>query len=165
MNPANAWKQSGHISLRRYAENERNCPGWPLNADAAECRSFASLPDALAADGSGSRTLRLTSPTVAPPQVPNNRGGRARWLAPARLRVTLSKSRSEWLFPSSLDPATIAMGRNWLWALREGLVDRRSQGRPSPALVLALSGESPAIHRSRRRFAGRLDSGVGASDG
>ena len=120
MNLANVWKQSGRISLWRYTENERNYPGWHLNADIAGCHSFVALLDALATDGSGSRTITLTSPTMAV-RVPNNRGGRAKWLAPAKLRVTLSQSPADWVFPSDLDPATISVGSDWLGALREGL--------------------------------------------
>lgn len=51
MQLANAWKQSGRISIWRYTENERNYPGWNL--------------DALAADGAGSRSIAITAPTKA----------------------------------------------------------------------------------------------------
>ena len=121
MTLANAWRQSGRISLWRYIENERNYPGWHFNADIAGCQSFEELLNALATDGSGSRTISLTSPTVRELQVPNNRGGRAKWMAPAKFRVILSQSSSEWYFPSALDTATLSVGTDWLGPLREGL--------------------------------------------
>lgn len=121
MHLPNAWKQSGRISLWRYTENQRNYPGWHLNADDAGCQSFAALLEALATDGCGSRTLALTSPTKAELRVPNNRGGFADWLAPTKLRVDLSQAPTDWVFPSDLDPATISIGTAWLDPLREGL--------------------------------------------
>ena|SRR5690606_2625984 len=122
MSVANSWKQSGRISLWRYTENERNFPGWHLNADAAGCQSLLALLDALAADGTGSRTVTVTAPTKAQLSVPNNKDGLAAWMAPDKLRVTFSPTAHEWSFPSQLDPAVITVGSAWLAQLRDGIV-------------------------------------------
>lgn len=53
----------GRVSLWRYTENERNYPGWNLNADAAGCRSLLELLDALTITGAGGRTVTVTQPT------------------------------------------------------------------------------------------------------
>ena len=121
MSVANLWKQSGRISLWRYSENERNFPGWHLNADAAGCQSLINLLDALAADGAGSRTVALSAPTTKQLGVPNNKGGLAAWVAPDKLRVKFSPAPQEWSFLPDLDPAVIAVGSAWLAQLREGI--------------------------------------------
>jgi hypothetical protein len=118
---ANAWKQTGRISLWRYTENERNYPGWHLNGDEAGCRSLAKLLDALAADGEGGRTLVVSAPTESQLRAPNNKSGRALWVSPEKVRVVLSASPAEWSFPSELAPAVLTVGSSWLDQLREGL--------------------------------------------
>jgi len=121
MHNANSWKQSGRISLWRYTQNERNFPGWHLNADTAGCQSLLALLEALAADGFGSRTVSLTGPTRSQLGVPNNLSGQAPWVAPDRLRVMLAANPDEWSFPQQLDPAVLTVGSAWLAQLREGI--------------------------------------------
>ena len=118
---ANLWKQSGHISLWRYTENERNYPGWHLNADHAGCHSLQELVEALAAVGGGSRSVTLTAPTKSQLGVPNNHSGRAAWLAPSKLRVAYSATPSEWSFPAGIEPAVLTIGSDWLSPLLEGI--------------------------------------------
>jgi len=121
MHFANSWKQSGCISLWRYTENERNYPGWHLNADPDGCHSLQALLEALAADGGGSRTVTLTDPTPSQLGVPNNQSGRAAWVAPAKLRVVFSATPSEWSFTADLDPAVLTVGSDWLAPLLGGI--------------------------------------------
>lgn len=121
MQLANSWKQFGRISLWRYTENERNFPGWHLNADEAGCRSLLLLFEAFAADGIGSRTVAITAPTKAQLVVPNNKAGLAACVAPEKLRITFSPAPEEWSFPSDLDPAMIRVGSSWLSQLRDGI--------------------------------------------
>ncbi len=116
-----AWKQSGRISLWRYTENERNYPGWNLNADSVGCKSLLELVDALVAESCGSRTINLTEPSQAQLRVPGNTGGAAAWVVPVKLRVTISDARSDWHFPQDLDPARIEFGSDWVAPLREGV--------------------------------------------
>lgn len=118
---ANSWKQSGRISLWRYTENERNFPGWHLNADAAGCRSLLALLEMLAANGSGSRTVTVTAPTKAQLDVSNNKAGLGAWVAPDKLLVTFSPTPDEWSFPPEIDPAVITVGSAWLAQLRKGI--------------------------------------------
>ena len=115
------WKQSGRVSLWRYTENERNYSGWNLNADGPGCASLLALLDALASDHAAYRTIALTDPTEAELRVPNNKSGRAAWVAPAKLRIAFSSHPSEWVFSSGLDPAVLVMGGDWLEPLREGI--------------------------------------------
>ena len=121
MQLANAWKQSGRISLWRYTENERNFPGWHLNGDADGCKSLLALLDALAADGEGSRTVAIIAPTKTQLSVPNNKAGLAAWKAPSKLRITFSPTSREWRFPANLDPAELTVGADWLQPLRDGI--------------------------------------------
>ncbi|NNJ26102.1 hypothetical protein [Alienimonas chondri] len=83
--PIALWRQRGTVFLWRYQDNAENYPGWHCTADAEGCESllrlFAVLRTAEPGDG---RTVRLTSPTAAVLSVPNNRGGAARWFAPAK---------------------------------------------------------------------------------
>lgn len=117
----NAWAQSGRISLWRYTGHERNYPGWHLNADADGCQSLLSLLAALAADGTGTRTVSITTPSRAQLDVPNNR--RAAWVAPTRLRIVVSAEAAEWTFPHDPDPAVLVVGAAWLPRLHEGIAD------------------------------------------
>ena len=124
-----SWKQDGSISLWRYTENERNYYGWHLSADARGCKSLSNLLQALAADGhAATRTVELQPPTPAVLAVPNNRGGRATYKAPAKLRLSFTKEAGQWSFPATLDPAELAFGYDWLAPLQEGL-DAVAQGR------------------------------------
>ncbi|MCW0386532.1 hypothetical protein NB722_001071 [Xanthomonas sacchari] len=118
---AHRWTQTGRISLWRYLENERNYPGWHFNADPAGCQSLLALLDALAADGAGSRTLLITAPSKTELGVPNNRRGLAAWVAPEKLRFTLSTTDDHWSFPVDAAPAALEVGSAWLAALREGI--------------------------------------------
>ena len=121
MQLANSWKQSGRISLWRYTENERNFPGWHINADSAGCESLLALLEVLSADGGGSRTVAIATPTKAQLDVPNNKAGLATWVAPDKLRMTFSPNPEEWFFSSAIDPAEITVGTSWLAPLREGI--------------------------------------------
>ena len=121
MQSANSWKQSGRISIWRYIENEQNYPGWHLNADRVGCQSLLALLDALAADGTDPRSIAITAPTKAQLGVPNNMRGQAAWVAPKKLRLTLSPVADQWSFPPDLNPAAIEVGSTWLQALREGI--------------------------------------------
>lgn len=120
-NRTNAWQQSGRVSLWRYANSTRNYAGWHLNADAAGCRSLAALLEALATDGTGSRTVALTAPTPAELRAPNHRGGQASWLAPARWRLSLSPSVDAWDFSAALEPAMLSLGSDRLEPFRRAL--------------------------------------------
>jgi len=109
------------ISLWRYIENERNYPGWHLNADVAGCQLLLSLLQALAGDGIGTRTVAISAPTPKQLGVPNNRSGTAAWVSPTKLRLGLSATAGEWTFPGDLDPAVLSVGADWLPRLREGI--------------------------------------------
>ncbi len=122
MSRASGWKLSGRVSLWRYTENDRNYPGWNINADLTGCESLLELLDALISDGQGSRSIHLTPPTPAQLQVPANQGGTAAWVAPAKLRVSLSDVASDWRFPQDQNPASLMFGSEWVAPLREGLV-------------------------------------------
>ncbi|WP_295965411.1 hypothetical protein [uncultured Xanthomonas sp.] len=80
-----------------------------------------ALLDALAADGAGSRTLLITAPSTTELGVPNNRRGLAAWVAPEKLRFTLSTTDDRWSFPVDAAPAALEVGSAWLAALREGI--------------------------------------------
>ncbi|MEO8366552.1 MAG: hypothetical protein ABI538_10135 [Pseudoxanthomonas sp.] len=121
MKLVNSWNQSGLVSIWRYTDNERNYPGWHLNADGAGCQSLLALLEALASYGTGSRSVAVTAPTKAQLRVPNNKAGLAAWVAPDRLRVTFSLAPDEWSFPPALDPAAITFGSDWVEQLREGI--------------------------------------------
>ncbi|MET0550068.1 MAG: hypothetical protein ABW002_12455 [Xanthomonas sp.] len=121
MRLAHRWTQSGRISVWRYLENERNYPGWHLNADPAGSQSLLELLHTLAADGTGSRAITVTAPSKAELVVPNNRRGRAAWVAPEKLRLTLSTANDQWSFPLDVAPAVLEIGSAWLAALREGI--------------------------------------------
>ncbi|WP_082143545.1 hypothetical protein [Xanthomonas sp. NCPPB 1128] len=126
---AQRWTQSGRISLWRYLQNERNYPGWHLNADPAGCQSLLALLDGLVADGAGFRTILITAPSKAELGVPNNRRGLAAWVAPEKLRLTLSTIDDHWSFPVGAAPAALEVGSAWLAALREGVAGiARGQG-------------------------------------
>ena len=120
---SHSWKQHGSISLWRYTENERNFPGWHLNADPTGCRSLLALFEALAADGpSAFRTVDLTRPTASILAVPNNKGGTAKFKSPKKWRISFSNEPSHWSFPQTLEPAELCYGQDWLAPLCEGVI-------------------------------------------
>jgi hypothetical protein len=122
MHRSHSWKQSGHVSLWYYTENERNYPGWHLTADPAGCNSLIALLDVLATDGiPASRAVEITPPSKAQLVVPNNKSGLAAQRAPSKLRVAFSSNPQDWSFPQELDPAVLTIGADWLAPLREGI--------------------------------------------
>ncbi len=107
--------------LWRYTENQRNYPGWHLTATPDGCASLVALLDAFAADGMpASQTLTITAPTPAVLAVPNNRS--AIPVTPAKLRLSLSSTPSEWSFTQSASLAELSVGADWLPLLRDALV-------------------------------------------
>lgn len=126
LSPVNTWRQSGSVSLWRYTENERNYPGWNLNADAAGCKSLLELLDALTVTGAGGRTITVSPPTSEQLRVPNNRGGAAAWLSPEKWNVSLAPDPTAWNFPPDTQPAVLTLGTNWLAALRAGVAGTQS---------------------------------------
>jgi hypothetical protein len=117
------WKQAGRISLWRYVEHSRHFPGWHLNADQDGCQSLARLLELFSIDCAGSRTVELAAPTEAQLRVPNNKGGLAPCIAPAKLKITFSQEPDHWSFPPETEPATLAVGKIWIEAIRQGLAD------------------------------------------
>jgi len=106
--------------LWRYAENQRNFPGWYLTADPPGCASLIALLDAFIADGTpSSRTLIVTAPTQAVLAVPNNRSAAS--ITPAKFRLSSSSTASEWSFPQSTEPAELSVGADWLPVLRQAI--------------------------------------------
>src|SRR3712207_2285031 len=90
----NRWRQEGRLYFWRYTENTRNYPGWHLTADDLCCRSLADLIERmLSARGRPRKPLAVTPPTREVLRVPNNRGGEARWKAPAGLLLEYPKGK------------------------------------------------------------------------
>ena len=119
---SHSWKSAGAVALWRYRENQRNFPGWHLTADPIGCASLLSLFDALGTDGDGSsRIFVVQPPTPAILAVPNNR--RSPWCSPSKLRLSVSEKPSEWIFPDTLEPATLTFGLDWLPELQRGIAD------------------------------------------
>ena len=115
------WKQEGRISLWRYTANERNYPGWHLNADKAGCASLLALLQELTGSPGAQRTVQISAPGPAQLSVPNNQGGRAPWLAPEKLRVSCCSEPQMWGFPPDSEPACLTVGASWLEPLRLGI--------------------------------------------
>lgn len=120
MNTTPGRKQRGTISLWRYIENQRNFPGWQLNADGEGCASLIELIDVLRGNPGDERTLRLSAPTPRQLAVPNNRT--APWIAPQLWVIQHHPEAEHWRFTDDLESATLAAGARWLDLLREGVV-------------------------------------------
>jgi hypothetical protein len=150
---SHSWKQEGSISLWRYTENERNYPGWHLSADTRGCSSLSSLLQSLAADGDGAaRAIALEPPTASVLAIPNNRGGQAKFRAPAKLRVRFVRDPRLWSFPKTLEPAELAFGYDWLAPLKQGL-DAISQGQGDYSIGIDHDGNLPLWFWWRRAAA------------
>lgn len=119
MNTWPGWKQRGTISLWRYTENQRDFPGWHLNADGEGCASLLELIDALGGHPGGEHKLRLSAPTPRQLSVPNNRT--AAWIAPQLWVIQHHPEPEHWHFASDLEPAALGAGAHWLDRLREGV--------------------------------------------
>jgi hypothetical protein len=123
-NSSYAWQPRGSTSLWRYAENERNYPGWHLSADRAGSESLTELIDAFASMSVAAvRTLELDCPSAAVLAVPNNKGGTAAIDAALKLRVRYVEQPSRWQLSMTRDAAELEVGHEWLARLRSGCVD------------------------------------------
>ena len=88
MRKSGSCKQSGSISLWRYAERDRNYPGWHFSADYAGSDSLVALLDALVGNLAGEhRTIALSvpGPSVLPDQYRS--GG---WVSTSKMRIAIS---------------------------------------------------------------------------
>jgi len=112
------WKQRGTISLWRYTENQKNFPGWHLNADGEGCASLLKLIDALRGHPGSYRKLRLSSPSPQQLAVPNNRT--AAWIAPQLWVIQHDPEGEHWHFASESETVTLIAGACWLERLRTG---------------------------------------------
>jgi len=119
LNTTPGWKQRGRISLWRYTENQKNYPGWHLNADGEGCASLLELIDALSGRPGGNCRLRLSSPSPQQLAVPNNRS--AAWNAPQLWVIQHDPEPEHWHFASELESATLNAGARWLERLRKGV--------------------------------------------
>ncbi len=120
MRKSDAWKQSGSISLWRYAQRDRNYPGWHFSADRAGSESFAALLDALLEDGTGEyRTVSLSAPplTVLPEQYKT--GG---WVSAPKLRLSISAVPADWPFGNASSASELSIGAHWVASLRKGVL-------------------------------------------
>ncbi|MBE5315421.1 MAG: hypothetical protein H4O13_08480 [Xanthomonadales bacterium] len=119
LNTSPGWKQRGKISLWRYTENQRNFPGWHLNADGEGCASLLDMIDALRGHLGSERNLRVSTPTPRQLAVPNNRA--AAWIAPQLWMIQHHPEPEHWHFAGDLEPATLVVGAHGLDRLREGV--------------------------------------------
>lgn len=120
-----SWKQKGVISLWRYEENIRNYPGWHLTADATGVESLIFLLNLMRESCAATyRTITITPPSASALCVPNNKGGKASFIAPQKWRIEYTK-RAElsetWHFPVTSESASLLMGANFLALLAAGV--------------------------------------------
>lgn len=113
------WKQRGTISLWRYIENQKNFPGWHLNADSEGCASLLELIDALRDNPGGELTTRLSAPIPQQLAVPNNRT--AAWIVPQFWVIQHDPEGEHWNFASESETVTLIAGARWLDLLSEGV--------------------------------------------
>lgn len=119
MKLSNSWKQAGNVWLWRYTRNQRNYGGWHLTADAAGCSSLVELLKAFVEDGIPAlRTVKISDPTVTILSVPNKKSA---WIAPSKLRISMSPVATDWLFPATTDPATLTLGGDWMDQLSQAI--------------------------------------------
>jgi hypothetical protein len=119
----NKWTQQGHIYLWQYVENTRNYPGWHLTADEIFCNSFADLIERMVtAKYSCQKSLNVTSPTREILNVPNNKGGQAKWKSPKLLILKHQKNNipdDYFSLEESEGMVIISAGRQKLESLKE----------------------------------------------
>jgi len=120
MHKSDAWKQAGSISLWRYAERDRNYPGWHFSADRPGSESFAALLDVLVADGPGQfRTIVLSHPRLSVLPDKYKSGG---LVSPQKLRVSVSATPSTWPFSETGEASELSIGTDWVAPLRQGVL-------------------------------------------
>lgn len=123
----NSWKQQGSVYLWRYRDNARNYPGWNMHCDREASASLVDLLTALqSCTGVRYRTIRVSPPTPGVLAVPNNRGGAARWWAPARWRIEFDPELGgpdAWSFSPDEDPAALRLGARYLPDFQRGVLD------------------------------------------
>jgi hypothetical protein len=118
MRYSDAWKQSGSISLWRYAERDRNYPGWHFSADRAGSDSFVALLDLLVADGPDAhRSIALSAPPLYALPGKYKSGG---WESTPKLRLSVAASPAEWPFVTGSEAAQLSVGVDWVPLLRKG---------------------------------------------
>ena len=123
----NTWKQSGKIYLWKYEENTKNYPGWHLHANNEGCASLQELIELMVkAKFSSERTISIIPPTAKILMVPNNKGGKAKWLSVDRIKVKFVKGESdseEWSLQHKHPQLFLTIGENKLKALEKGIKD------------------------------------------
>jgi len=123
----NKWKQSGKVYLWKYKENTKNYPGWHLHADDEGCASLLILIDSMKkAQFPSERTLNIKPPTPKILMVPNNRGGKAKWVTVDKIKIKAVKgdsSSEEWSLIHDHPKLFLTVGENMLKAFEKGIKD------------------------------------------
>lgn len=109
------------ICLWRYLDNTGNYHGYHLSADAPGCRL---LQDKLASIR-GKVSIPLDEPCKAVLSVPNNQGGRARWIAGVTLHVETSPDfpREHFDFREQGEKIVLACSTHMIGKILSGVED------------------------------------------
>jgi len=112
------------VCLWRYKNNTRNYPGYHLSADLEGCRFLRENLSTI-----GNRlTIPLNKPDKAVLSVPNNQGGRARFISGGKLRVEIIANLSDDHFEFDEREETIVLtcSRSQIGCLLRGIEDIES---------------------------------------
>ena len=120
-NALHSWKQKGTVSLWRYTEFQKAFGGWHLSANDEGTASLLELLTALQTAPGAHRTVSITPPSARLLRVPNYQQGRAKWIAPSKLQLSVSPEPGVWEFPEALEPAQFSVGPAYLPELKRGL--------------------------------------------
>lgn len=117
------WKKAGRIWLWRYAEKNRNFPGWHLSADKKGRESLITLIEAIGVDGSGAtRSIALDPKDARVLSIPGRRV--AKVVVPSAWRITVvGPDDTAWRFPETEEFAELMVGSGWLDLLAAGFAD------------------------------------------
>ena len=116
---------SGGVYIWKYADSERNYPGWNLTVDLVASRELTQLFDLMdQCEWSTSKKIFTSLPTDDEVSVPNNRNGNAKWTT--KPEITLSTRTTEnpdyWVIREKQKNLEIHFGKQKLKKLKEAII-------------------------------------------
>ena len=119
-------KISGGVYIWKYADNDRNYPGWNITVDNLASQELSILFDMMAqCEWSTIKRIQTSRPTDNELSVPNNRHGKARWTTKSKISFSIKTNNTPdyWTTNEMTDELEICFGKEKLKELRDAIIN------------------------------------------
>jgi hypothetical protein len=119
-------KISGRVYIWKYADNDRNYPGWNITVDNLASEELSVLFDMMGqCEWSTNKKILATRPTDQEIGTPNNRNGIAKWTTKSKIVFSLKTNTTPdyWATTETVDELEISFGKEKLRGLWDAIIN------------------------------------------